>query len=316
LAGEQVIGAGIRLGRLRALAREFLTPASSADVNLSSSATINAQFWLNQVPWRPTAGWAAVAALLSFGWPVQPLALDWREIALVFLLVDPLWGSVWRLAAGRTELLPLHEGKAPRPVWLPYLQSGSPAAELLGWDARGVLPLLFRVALPTILLAGAVAWVLGMGAVWLTIAVVVTAVLGWIGRYALQHTPALLHSLVTMTLPWTLALSRLGLASTDERWWQYAALVGLWSVHNWGEGRGLRRNGDLLGIGLVAAADIGLGLLAVAARAPLWLALLSVLWLPTYLFVYYRRPWAPLNFWWLLAMLVSSMAIGQSRIAG
>jgi hypothetical protein len=88
--------------------------------------------------------------------------------------------------------------------------------------------------------------------------------------------------------------------------------VGLWFVHNWGEGRLLRSPTDLLGICLLAASDLGLALMLVVARAPLWLALMSVLWLPTYLLIYQRRPLQRLNFWWLLGMLISGLALGQS----
>ena len=290
----------------------MLAPATVVDINLGSSATINAQIWLNQFPWRPTAGWAVITAILSLGFLSHPLDLDWREIALLLLLADPLWGSIWRLAAGRTELLPLHERDVRRPVWLPYLQPGSPAALLLGWDDRGVLHLLFRVAMPTALLALAIALVLGATAVWMTMLVIAVSVLGWIGRHTYQNPPAVLHSAVTVALPWVLTLNQLGITNERDAWPIYAALVTLWFVHNWGEGRNMRHTGDLVGIGLLGVADIGIGVLLVIARAPLWLALISILWLPTWLAVYRRQPMQRLNFWWLLAMLLSGLAVGQS----
>src|SRR5262245_28465354 len=107
--------------------RALTSPVAQGDMTLSSSATINAQFWFSQFPLRPTAAWAAVAALLATGITTFGLPLAWRELALLLLLVDPLWGSVWRLAAGRMEMLPLREGGGPSLVWLPYLQHDSPA---------------------------------------------------------------------------------------------------------------------------------------------------------------------------------------------
>jgi hypothetical protein len=281
-------------------------------MTLSSSATINAQFWFSQFPLRPTAGWAIVAALLAMGMPTLAVTLDWQEIALLLLLVDPIWGSVWRLAAGRLELLPLREQDGARTVWLPYLEPGSPAARLLGWDDSGVMHLIMRVALPGALVALAVALTLGPAAVGMTLALLGLGLAGWILRHTFGTVPAVLHSAATVGLPWTLGLVQGGLSPADEFWPNYVALVGLWFIHNWGEGRVLRAPQDWLGIGLLAIGDIGLGVLMIVSRAPLWLALLSVIWLPTWLLIYQRRPLHRLNFWWLMAMLVSSVALGQS----
>ena len=68
---------------------------------------------------------------------------------------------------------------------------------------------------------------------------------------------------------------------------------------------------DLFGIGLLAVADVGLGILLVVAKAPLWLALLSLLWLPTWLCIYRGYPLRSVTLWWLLSMLVSAAAVGQ-----
>ena len=43
-------------------------------------------------------------------------------------------------------------------------------------------------------------------------------------------------------------------------------------------------------------------------------ALMSVLWLPTWLLIYQRRSLERLNFWWLLGMLISGLALGQSLL--
>lgn len=275
----------------------------------SSSATLNAQFWLEQFPWRPTAAWAVAAALLATGSSL--LTLDWRTVVLVILLADPLWGSIWRLAAGRAEVLPLHNKVAPRAVWLPYLLPESPAAQLLDWHQLRALPLLFRVGLPSLLLATGVAAALTSTALWMTLCVLAVSIIGWITRRALKSSTTLLHSLVTVTLPWLLGLTLFGEQISDADWPIHLLLIIFWSLHNWGEGRNLRSSADGLGLLLLAVAEVGIISLLIFVRAPFGVALLIVLWLPTWLAIYYRRPLQRLDFVWLLAMLLSAWALGQ-----
>ncbi len=137
-------------------------------------------------------------------------------------------------------------------------------------------------------------------------------ILGVAARHKLL--PAMLHSAATVALPWVLTLAQIGVNPDQEFWIYHVLLVALWLVHNWGEGRLLRTSSDLLGICLLATSDLGLAILLVVARAPLWLALMSVLWLPTWLLIYQRRPLQRLNFWWLLGMLMSALALGQSLV--
>lgn len=299
---------------LLGLWRRLTAPVAEGDMTLSSSATVNAQLWFSQFPLRPTAAWAAIAALLAAGITTFGLSLSWREIALLLILVDPLWGSIWRLAAGRLELLPLRERDVPSAVWLPYMQQGSPAARLLGWDDNGVLHLVMRVALPSALLSLAVALTLSPAAVWVTAIVLVLGVAGWVIRHTVGYIPAAFHSAATVALPWAVTLAQVGVNPEQPLWGYHVVLVGLWFVHNWGEGRLLRSPSDFLGICLLAFSDLGIAILLVVARAPLWLALMSVLWLPTWLLIYQRRPLQRLNFWWLVGMLISSLALGQSLV--
>ena len=298
--------------RVRSVLPEGAASVSPEHMLLGGSATFNAQIWLSQFPLRPTAGWAAVAALLAAGAGMRPLALDWPAVALLLLLADPLWGGIWRLAAGRLEMLPLQAPSRPRMVWLPYLEPGSPAARLLGWDDQGVLHLVLRVVAPTVAIALGIALVLGPTAVWLTLLITLLSAGGWIARHSIGYFPAALHSAVTVALPWWLALDLAGVTPAHDLWMAHQALIGVWFVHNWGEGRCLRQNGDRIGIALLAVADVALAVLLVAARAPLWLALIAVLWMPTWILVYQRRPLTRLNFWWLIAMLLSGVALGQS----
>lgn len=281
-------------------------------MSYAHNTTLNSQIWLSAFPWRPTAGWAALAALLSTGLLAQPEVLNWQTLALLLVLVDLLWGGIWRLAAGRQEMLPLHTQVVPQRVWLPYLQPDSPAQKLLGWDSSGVLPLLFRVALPSIALALALASVLGVIAVVMTGLLVLISGLGWTSRRALAVRPILLQSVATIGLPWLLTLQLLPAVDTASlTLTPQTLLILLWVLHNWGEGRLLCAPEDWSGRGLLALAEIGIILLLVVVRSPLWLGLLVVIWLPAWILLYLRQPLQRVSVWWLAAMLISALALGQ-----
>ena len=296
--------------------RDPLAPAvqavSQQEMTFSSSATLNAQFWIEQFPWRPTAAWSALAALLLVDFSWQSLWGEWRTILLLLVLVDPLWGSIWRLAAGREELLPLQTKVAPHLVWLPYLKPGSPAARLFDWNYVRAVPLLFRVGLPSLCLAMVVAAVIDPVAIWLTGAVFLASVLAWIVRRTLNSSANFLHSLVTVALPALLALMHFQPAGLPTPWAIHVLLITFWTIHNWGEGRNLRSSADGWGLLLLGIAEMGMLSLLLFSQAPLWLAFLILLWLPTWLAIYQGQNLRRLNFIWLAAMLLSAWAVGQS----
>lgn len=298
------------------LLRHPVAPAVNAvnqqDITFSSSATLNAQFWIEQFPWRPTSAWAAIAALLmlDFGW--QSLLVEWRTIVLVLVLVDPLWGSIWRLAAGREELLPLQTRVTPHQVWLPYMKANSPAARLFDWNYVRAVPLLFWVGLPSLLLALLVAAVVNPVALWMTGGVFLVSVVAWIVRRTLQGSASLLHSLVTVTLPAFLILTLFQPPEVPFNGQIQSLLITFWTIHNWGEGRNLRSIADPWGLLLLGVAEMGIISVLLFIQAPLWLAFLILLWLPTWLSIYQGQNLRRLNFIWLAAMLLSAWAIGQS----
>jgi hypothetical protein len=295
--------------RLAQLWRNIVALPARADVQYASTSSLNAQFWLGHFPWRPTAAWSVVAALLASGALARLDQLDWQSLALLVLLVDPLWGSIWRLAAGRNELLPLDAQALLYRFWLPYLRPDSPANKLLGWDNTNVLPLLFRVALPSLILATAVALALGPFALMLTALVALLSPLGWTLRRSLALQPVLLQSLVTIALPWLLTLQLTDLGDSWSRPATVLAFVA--SLHHWGEGRLLRNHQDWFGAALLAIAEIAIVALLVIAQAPFWLGLLAVLWLPAWLTIYQRQPLQRVNFWWLAALLVTALGISS-----
>lgn len=283
-------------------------PLHSAALDVMISGLINVQVWADQSFWRPAALWAGMAGVLAAGGALE--RTDWRVLALALLLVDVLWGAVWRLAGGRNLLLPLAPRAAQPQVWLPYLQPASPAARIFAGSHHDLWPLVFRVGAPTMLLALLAAGVLGIEALSLTIIVVTLTVLGWTVRHTLHYIPIVLASLVSIGLPWLLLL------------WQYTdentalalgvAMAGLWTLHHWGEVR-IRADGlDAIAMLLLAASELGLCVLLILGQAPLWLAAIVLLLLPTWLAIVQGRAvgrqMQPL---WLLAMLLSALAVGQ-----
>ncbi|RIK38302.1 MAG: hypothetical protein DCC55_21590 [Chloroflexi bacterium] len=297
--------------RLAQLWRNIVALPAQAEVQYSSTSSLNAQFWLGHFPWRPTAAWSVLAALLASGALAGWDALNWQTLALLLLLVDPLWGSIWRLAAGRKELLPLDAQALTYRFWLPYLQPQAPAQKVLGWDNTNVLPLLFRVALPSLTLASAVALVLGPFALALTGLVALISPLGWTMRRSLALQPVLLQSLVTVALPWLLTVQLVGGGLAEEWVTPVTLLALLATVHHWGEVRLLRNHSDWFGASLLALAEVGIVTLLVVAQAPFWLGLLVILWLPAWLVLFQRQSVQRVNFWWLAAFLVAALALNS-----
>lgn len=285
-------------------------PAAPAD--LSGAALINAQLWIDRAPWRAAAFWAVAAGLLGAGVLDHLVGLDWKQVALIAILADLLWGAIWRLAGGRQVLLALPARSVQRKIWLPYLQADSPAARLFGGDNTDLWPYALRVAVPAVLVALVVAWVLGRPAVLLTGALTLVSALAWTMRRTVGRLPAGMFSLAAIGLPWLLTVLVLAPAWSERQWTLQLALILLWVIHSWGELRADAREQDWLGLGLMAAGEIGICVLLIAAQAPLWLAVLVILFLPTWLAVVRRVSLTRLQALWLLAMLTSALAIGQA----
>ena len=275
-------------------------------------AVINGQIWIDQAPWRPAALWAVAAGLLVTGLGNRPAPLDWREVLLLLLLADLLWGGIWRLAGGRTALPALPARSGDQAAWLPYLQAGSPAARLLGADHTDLWTYAVRIGAPTALLAIVVAAVLGIPALVLTGVALVIATLGWTMRRTLQRRPILLAALMAVGLPWLLTLFQLQAPVTGADALAPFALVTLWTVHHWGELRATAYIHDWLGLALMGATEIALCLLLIVAQTPLWLAPIVLLLLPTWLVVQRRGALKRVRFLWLVAMLLSAAALGQA----
>jgi hypothetical protein len=277
----------------------------------AQSAVFNAQVWIDQAPWRPAALWSVAAGLLAAGLSNRSTPLDWREVLLLLLLADLLWGGLWRLAGGRNALSALPATAGSQSAWLPYVQPGSPAARLLSGDDTDLWAYAVRVGAPTALLALLVAAVLGTPALALTGVALLVAAFGWTMRRTLQRSPILLAALMAIGLPWLLTLLQLQAPVTNEGAWAGFALLVLWTVHHWGELRATADIHDWLGLALMGGSELALCLLLIVAQAPLWLAPIVVLLLPTWLLVQRRSALARMRFLWLAAMLLSAAALGQ-----
>lgn len=362
---------------------------------------VGLQVWSSHSPWRIAAGWSAIAGVLSMGlltnlWDWQSL-LNWQVFVLAFLLIDPLWGSIWRFAWGRDGLLPLNNAQHGSRFWAPYLKSDSPAGRLLGIatgteepseefekraddSSNGIpksevfedfAPTLFRVGLPTVLLSLGIAATLHSSAIWLTGIVIILTVFGWLGRRTWGNPSTILQIVVTISLPWILAVyllqdqlsqEQLAFAGFDVRQFYSFCLVGLWTLHCLGIALARRsaviaqaQSGDGLtettaqqynaiepqvvqpqyarsGFGvnnfsqwvanfskqpaapLLILADVGIIILFLVLREPLWLAILAPLWLPTWFAYHQGAPVDRQPIWRLAAFLISAIAVGQTPL--
>ncbi|MEM7125276.1 MAG: hypothetical protein AAF702_03045 [Chloroflexota bacterium] len=371
---------------------------SSNDANtvIDIGSTVHLQSWFSLSPWRMTSGWMMFAALLSVGL-LTNLAestgtFPWQTLALLLFLVDPLWGGIWRFAWGREVILPLEGQQVNRRFWLPYLLPGSPAARLVGQGAAAkeiggafrtrfghpatqerdhlsddLMPLLFRIGIPSLLLAFGIAATLGMTAIWMTGVIVLCGTLGWLSRRTLGRPASVLQTCVVVILPWVLTVLIMGgrtetflinpLRATYSYW-----LMGFWALHYWGvywyqtdqygakdvssggttastepslasepsnyevaeQRDGIsnkfsqafsQRNLSFLSkpaVLPIIAGDLGMIVMLIYLREPLWLALLGPLWLPTWLAYFQGQPLDRQPFWRLLALLLTAIAIGQT----
>ncbi len=274
----------------------------------ASISIIDVRMWFDESPWRVAAGWTVLAAVLASGFSLDALATQTTTIVLIFLLADPLWGSIWGLMSTPNSLPFVQQSLRHRRVWLPYLRSGSPAARLLGMDGPSILALVYRVALPAILLALIVAWQLHETALWLTLVVVAISTAGWLHQQADSIPISVLHALVAVALPWFLVV--LVFAETSNQGVQLL-LAGLWTLHEWGAQAQQDEKHKAVGLAGLAASQIGMAVLLIVLQLPLWLIFLALFFLPTWLALYQKQPLDRVRFWWIAAMVTSGLALGQ-----
>ena len=275
----------------------------------SSSALLDARFWPELSPWRVSAAWSLAAAALAAGIGDVGRTVPLQTLILLFLLVDPLWGNIWGGLATPEALPRIRFTVAQRRPRLPYLALGSPAARVLGMHGSGVLSILARAWLPGVAVAFAAAFAIGMSAVWATLIVLGLALSAWLQRHVALIPASVLHSLAVVAAPWFMGLTLFGLDPWSGRHW---TLILLWTLHVWGANSSLDNPGTLGGLAGMAAAQAGIVLLLILGRAPLPLAVLSILWLATWVAVYRGQSLVNVQASWTAALLVSAAAMSQT----
>ena len=274
----------------------------------TSSSIIDVRMWFDESPWRVAAGWTVLAAVLASGPSLETLTARAATLVLLFLLADPLWGSIWGLMSTPDSLPFVQRSLRHSRVWLPYLRSGSPAARLFGMDGPSILALIYRLALPAILLALVVSWLLHPVALWLTLAVIAISTAGWLHQQTESIPVSLLHALVTVAMPWLLIVLVFdGQANQTAQ----LLLAGLWTIHLWGTQTHQNGQGGALGIAALVVSQTGMAVLLIFLQLPLWLIFLALFSLPTWLALYQGQSLERVRFWWMAALLTSGLALGQ-----
>lgn len=281
---------------------------SPSAATIAGSSIIDVRMWFDESPWRIAAGWTVLAAILATGASLESLSARMPTLVLLFLLADPLWGSIWGLMSTPGSFPPLERALGRSRVWLPYLRSGSPAARLFGMDGPSILALIYRVALPAIVLALAVSLILHPAAIWLTLAVIGISTAGWLHQQVESIPVRLLYVLVTVALPWLLVVTVLGQDAESTPQW---LLAGLWTLHLWAGQLHRTPSLQLFGMAGLGVAQAGMAVLFVLLQLPLWLLFLVIFFLPTWLAIYRGHPLERVRFWWMAGMLVSAVGLGQ-----
>jgi hypothetical protein len=277
-------------------------------VRIAGSSIIDVRMWFDESPWRVAAGWTVLAAVLASGLSFADLLAQASTVALLFLLADPLWGSIWGLMSTPDSLPTIQRSMARSRVWLPYLRSGSPAARLFGMDGPSILALVYKVALPAIFLALVVSFILDPVAPWLTLALIFVSTAGWLHQQIESIPVRLLFVLATVALPWLLVALVLG---EEARLTVQLLLAGLWALHVWGSQSYQSEDPKMWGVAALAVAQAGIGLLLIFLQLPIWLIFLALFFLPTWLALYRGEPLERVRFWWVAALLISGLALGQ-----
>lgn len=287
----------------------LMSEAESREINrIAGSSIIDVRMWFDESPWRIAAGWTVLAAMLASGLSFADLLAQASTIALLFLLADPLWGSIWGLMSTPESLPTIQRSMARNRVWLPYLRSGSPAARLFGMDGPSILAIIYKVALPAIFLALVVSFILDPIALWLTLALIAVSTAGWLHQQIESIPVRILFVLAGVALPWLLVILVLGV---ETQWTVQLLLAGLWALHVWGSQSYQSDDPNVWGISALALAQAGIGLLLILLQLPLWLVFLALFFLPIWLAIYRGESLDRVRFWSVAALLTSGLAIGQ-----
>jgi hypothetical protein len=204
--------------------------------SLQLTVRLRAPLWHLGAGWAALGGALAAGALRDPGVAVAPPLGGLLTLAWVWLLADPLLGTLWEVVACRRKVEARSHAPgrddAGQPVpWLPYSQPGSPAWRLAAWlSGLGIAERAQPESVPTpsppawlgaFVLALIVAGVLGYVVLAL---VIVSACLSWLavrlgdGRVmdpsgGLSPGVAALHAVGIFCIPWLIGGTAAGGAS-------------------------------------------------------------------------------------------------------
>jgi len=287
-------------------------PASSGLIRLQARLT-NLTTWLGPA-WAALCG---ITASGSFGWQGQ----DWLRLALLILLVDGGWGTLWAALGGTNWATPLRRWRNWRfgePFATPpYTLPGSPsdrASRWLGqlrawwrdifWPTCGPAFSAITVTLPVVAVVGTL---LGMELVLLSIAALAVMQLGLAWESGRGSIAPGWDAIIAVTLPWlaghaafgSLTLHSAGLALAFTLAWGV-----VWRANSPWE-RALGTGAQLLAVALLVALYRPLAAVTLLLLMAPQLAMLP--WLrrgqPASCYVRYTRPWL------MAAMLVAAWAL-------
>lgn len=203
--------------------------------------------WLSLGP-----GWAMLAGALSTGYSQLDLKGIMPLLGL-WLLVDPILGTLWELAGPQGLWRAFKQTQLPPPprhgFWLPYAQVGSPAGRLVVklrryqawwqthfWPESGDRAATFGLGLVLALLVG---FFLNLTIFWLTLLAIGLTLLAGHGSPELTAPGGgRLQSLVQFLLPWAMgatlpaALTPLSFIVALCYWTVYLAGLRMWGNHH------------------------------------------------------------------------------------
>jgi hypothetical protein len=269
--------------------------------------------------------WAAVCGIVASGgfhWQGR----DWPRLALLILLVDGGWGTLWAALGGTDWATPLHRWRQSRwrhaykntsTATLPFTLPGAPGGRLshfLGrlqiwwrevlWPTCGSNLLTVAVALPVTALLAAL---LGPELLLLSVAALAVMQLGVVWEGGREIVPPGWDALIAVALPWL--AGHLTFGPITVRSAGLAALFALawgevWQI-TWPGGRALALSSQLLAMAALvalrrplAAGTVFLLLIPQLALLPWTLAAQPATW-----YVRHARPWL------MVAMAVAALAL-------
>ncbi len=280
------------------------------------------RFWAQATDLGSSLGpaWAALCGLLASG-AVPRQGDDWLRLALLLLLVDGGWGTLWDALSATNWALPIERWSSwdrnKATAKLPYTLPGTPGdrlshsvGKLTTWWGMVFWPTCghaVRQILITLPLTALVAVLLGPELLLLSMAALALMELGVIWEAGRGVLPAAWDGLVAVTLPWlagqttfgSVTLTSAGLATLSGLAWGHA-----WNVPSRGARAGVILSQLLSAAWLVllhrpvAASFVALALVPQMALLP-WIHLD----LPLNRFVRHTRPWL------MAAMMVAAFAL-------